>query len=92
MIIEADRLGVLREVLVVAAALSVQVHPTDATARSAGIAASGKDEAWHVLEAAPDAAVWAGFSAPVTPARLRAAVADGSVLALLRRLAAPPSP
>ena len=76
---------VLVKLLFTAAALSVQVHPTDATARSAGIAASGKDEAWHVLEAAPDAAVWAGFSAPVTPARLRAAVADGSVLALLRR-------
>lgn len=51
-----------------------------------GPAASGKDEAWHVLEAVPDAAVWAGFPAPVTPARLRAAAADGSVLALLRRL------
>lgn len=78
---------ILAKLLFTAAPLSVQVHPTDAAARSSGIAASGKNEAWHVLEAAPDAAVWVGFSAPVTPARLRAAVTDGSVLTLLRRRA-----
>lgn len=75
---------ILAKLLFTAAPLSVQVHPTDAAAHSSGIAASGKNEAWYVLEAAPDAAVWVGFSAPVTPAQLRAAVADGSVLGLLR--------
>ena len=78
---------ILAKLLFTAAPLSVQVHPTDAAARSSGIAASGKNEAWHVLDATPDAAVWVGFSAPVTPARLRAAVTDGSVLTLLRRRA-----
>lgn len=39
----------------------------------------------HILEAAPDAVVWAGFEAAVTPAQLRAAVADGSILGLLRQ-------
>ena len=78
---------ILAKLLFTAAALSVQVHPTDAAARSSGLAASGKDEAWHVLEAAPGSAVWVGFTAPVTPGQLRAAVEDGSVLMLLRRRA-----
>ena len=76
---------ILVKLLFTAAALSVQVHPTDAAARAGGIAASGKNEAWHILEAAPDAAVWVGFTAPVTQARLRAALVDGSILGLLRR-------
>lgn len=76
---------ILAKLLLTAAPLSVQVHPTDAAARFSGVAAFGKDEAWHILEAAPGAAVWVGFAAPVTPARVRAAAADGSVLALLHR-------
>ncbi len=78
---------ILAKLLFTAAPLSVQVHPTDAAARSSGVAPTGKDEAWLVLEAAPDAAVWVGFAAQTTPAQLRAAVADGSVLSLLRRVA-----
>ncbi len=77
---------ILAKLLFTAAPLSIQVHPTDAAARSGGVAASGKDEAWLVLDAVPDAAVWVGFTAQVTPARLRAATADGSVLALLRQV------
>jgi len=76
---------ILVKLLFAAAPLSVQVHPTDAAARASGIAASGKNEAWHILEAAPDAAVWTGFTAPVTPAQLRAAAANGSILGLMRR-------
>ncbi len=93
--IDADRAGmlgdaagsppILAKLLFTAAPLSVQVHPTDAAARSSGVAGSGKDEAWLVLEAAPDATVWVGFTAQVTPARLRAAVADGSIPELLRQ-------
>lgn len=77
---------ILAKLLFTAAALSIQVHPTDAAARSSGIAASGKNEAWLVLDANAGAAVWVGFTAPVTPARLRVAVADGSVLELLRQI------
>lgn len=94
-LIDGDRAGllgdsagsapILAKLLFTSAPLSVQVHPTDAAARSSGVAATGKNEAWHVLEAAPDAAVWVGFSAPLTPKRLRAAAADGTVVALLRR-------
>lgn len=39
--------------------LSVQVHPNDATAAQHG--GEAKTEMWHVLEAAPDARVFAGF-------------------------------
>lgn len=75
---------ILAKMLFTAAPLSVQVHPTDAAALSTGIATSGKDEAWHILEADADAAVWVGFLKPVTPAQLRRAVTDGSVMGLLR--------
>ncbi len=77
---------ILAKLLFTAAPLSIQVHPTDEAARSSGVAAFGKDEAWLVLDAAADAAVWVGFKAPVTPARLRTAVADGSALELLRQI------
>ncbi len=76
---------ILAKVLFTAAALSVQVHPTDAAARSTGIAASGKNEAWHILKADADAAVWVGFLAQVTPTQLRTAAEDGSVIGLMRR-------
>jgi mannose-6-phosphate isomerase len=74
----------LAKLLFTDAPLSVQVHPTDAAAAAAGLA-SGKDEAWHVLEAAPGAMVWIGFRGPVSAEALRAAAADGSVLALMRQ-------
>ncbi|MBW6399270.1 class I mannose-6-phosphate isomerase [Roseomonas sp. HJA6] len=75
----------LAKLLFTAAPLSVQVHPTDAAARAAGTFASGKDEAWHVLETAPEASVWIGLRQRVTRGTLRAAAEDGSVLALLRQ-------
>lgn len=74
----------LAKLLFTDAPLSVQVHPTDAAAAGAGVA-SGKDEAWLVLEASPGAVVWIGFRQPITADALRAAAADGSVLALMRR-------
>jgi mannose-6-phosphate isomerase len=74
----------LAKLLFTDAPLSVQVHPTDAAAAAAGVA-SGKDEAWLVLEALPGAVVWIGFREPITADALRAAAADGSVLALMRR-------
>lgn len=75
----------LVKLLFTSAPLSVQVHPTDASALADGRTVSGKDEAWHVLEAALDAVVWVGFEASVSEAALRAAVADGSVLSLMNR-------
>lgn len=78
----------LAKLLFTSGILSVQVHPTDAAARASGTLASGKDEAWHILETTEDAQVWIGFQQPVTAGTLRAASADGTVLSLLRQHAA----
>jgi len=78
----------LAKLLFTSAPLSVQVHPTDAAAHASGALASGKDEAWHILESAPDARVWIGFRHPVTADAVRLAATDGTVLALLRQYTA----
>ncbi|HEV2746385.1 MAG TPA: class I mannose-6-phosphate isomerase [Allosphingosinicella sp.] len=58
--------------------LSIQVHPDDEQARAAGYR-SGKDEAWVVLAADPDAVIGIGLRAPVSREALRAAALDGSI-------------
>ena len=58
--------------------LSVQVHPDDPAARSAGYP-RGKDEAWVVLRAEPDSRIGIGLSTPLSHAELRAAALDGSI-------------
>jgi mannose-6-phosphate isomerase len=62
--------------------LSIQVHPNDAEARAAGYA-RGKDEAWLILAAEPDARIALGTLRPVTHDELRAACRDGSVVDLM---------
>jgi mannose-6-phosphate isomerase len=62
--------------------LSVQVHPDDAAARAAGYP-RGKDEAWVILAAEPDATIALGTKAPMTKDALRAASLDGSIEQLL---------
>ncbi len=64
--------------------LSVQVHPNNANAYRTG--GEPKTEMWYVLEAAPDACVYAGLRAGVTEAALRAALADNTVQDLMVRL------
>jgi mannose-6-phosphate isomerase len=59
--------------------LSIQVHPDDAAARAAGFA-SGKEECWLVLDAAPDAELGVGLKAETTPEALRTAALDGSIV------------
>jgi mannose-6-phosphate isomerase len=58
--------------------LSIQVHPDDDAARAAGHA-RGKDEAWVVLGAEPDAVIGLGLLETVSKDELRAAALDGSV-------------
>ncbi|WP_267387675.1 class I mannose-6-phosphate isomerase [Sphingomonas sp. GC_Shp_3] len=58
--------------------LSVQVHPDDAEARAAGYP-RGKDEAWLILAAEPDATIALGTLEPMTKDELRAASLDGSI-------------
>jgi mannose-6-phosphate isomerase len=72
--------------------LSIQVHPDDAYAHSVEAASGfhGKTEAWYILQAAPGAELFHGLSADTNPAAFAAAVADGSVLGLLRSVAVQP--
>jgi mannose-6-phosphate isomerase len=60
--------------------LSVQVHPSDDTARAGE---AGKEECWLVLDAEPDARLAIGFEREVTPAEMEAAALDGSIEDLL---------
>lgn len=62
--------------------LSVQVHPDDDAARASGFA-RGKDEAWVILAAEPDATIALGTLTPVDHATLKAAALDGSIVDLL---------
>lgn len=57
--------------------LSVQVHPDDEVARRHGMP-RGKTEAWHVLEAAPDAHVYLGPAPGRTSAEILDRAPDAS--------------
>jgi mannose-6-phosphate isomerase len=62
--------------------LSIQVHPDDAAARAAGYP-RGKDEAWVILAAEPDATIALGTKQAMSKDALRAASLDGSIEQLL---------
>jgi mannose-6-phosphate isomerase len=72
--------------------LSVQVHPDDAYAHSVEAASGfhGKTEAWYILRAAPGANLIHGLAAPSDRQRFAAAVADGTLMRLLRRVPVAP--
>lgn len=75
--------ALLLKLLFTQEALSIQVHPDDATAQAMGLA-HGKTEAWYILSAAPDATVGVGLKSVLTAAQLRAAIADGSIAELVQ--------
>jgi len=62
--------------------LSIQVHPDDAAAQASGHP-RGKDEAWVVVAADPDAVIGLGPRARLDRDQLRAAALDGSVETLI---------
>ena len=62
--------------------LSIQVHPDDAAAQAAGHP-RGKDEAWVILDASPDATIALGTVRPASREELRAAALDGSIETLV---------
>jgi mannose-6-phosphate isomerase len=66
--------------------LSVQVHPNDQQAAAAIPGERGKTEAWVILEAEPEACVFAGLRPGVDHATLARAIAEGTVEACLHRL------
>ncbi|MEO7910982.1 MAG: type I phosphomannose isomerase catalytic subunit, partial [Roseiflexaceae bacterium] len=70
--------------------LSVQVHPDDAYAHTVEAASGfhGKTEAWYILHAAPGADLIHGLAQASSRDQLEGALADGSLLRLLRRVPA----
>jgi len=70
--------ALLLKLIFTSAPLSIQVHPDDVFARSIGLA-HGKCEAWYVLSASAGAEIAVGLNHRLTPARLRASIADGSI-------------
>ena len=67
--------------------LSVQVHPDDAQAeRMVGPGETGKSEAWHFLEAGEGAQIIAGVKPGTTASELEAAIREGRVQEVARRL------
>ncbi len=58
--------------------LSVQVHPSDQQTKYLPRGESGKTEAWVVLEAGPEARVYAGLKPNITPEILRQSIASQS--------------
>lgn len=81
--------GVLVKLLDAGQRLPVHVHPTrDYASRHLGCV-YGKTEAWYVLEAGPDAAVWVGWREDVDQQRVRELVDSQdaeAMLALMHRI------
>ncbi len=81
--------GVLVKLLDAGQRLPVHVHPTRAFAHTHLGCGYGKTEAWYVLQAGEDAAVWVGWREDVDPNRVRDLVAEQdaeAMLALMHRL------
>ncbi|MEW5986847.1 MAG: type I phosphomannose isomerase catalytic subunit [Chloroflexota bacterium] len=69
--------------------LSVQVHPNDQQAlEREGPGYLGKTEAWHILEATPEAQVIAGLRPGASAAKLAQSLREGTLLNWLRYLPA----
>lgn len=66
--------------------LSVQVHPDEKACEAIGGDARVKHEAWYVIEARDDAAIYAGLKNGVTRDRFQAAVDAGTVEETLQRI------
>ena len=66
-------------------ALSIQVHPDDESAKRVGGSAEGKTEAWYILAAEKNAAIYSGLKPGVTREKFEASAKDGAVEELLVR-------
>ena len=80
--VPADAPELLVKFLFTSEKLSIQVHPDDDAARARGYR-RGKDEAWLVLAAEPDATIGLGLTRAVSRDELRAAALDGSIETLV---------
>ena len=64
--------------------LSLQVHPSSGVAKALG--GETKDELWYVLDAVPDAQIYAGLRRGVTREQFEAALENSSVAELVHRI------
>jgi mannose-6-phosphate isomerase len=81
------RFPLLVKILDTADWLSLQVHPDDATAIALeGPGAVGKTESWYVLDADPGSEILLGVEPGIPAERALAAVRDGSLHMLARRV------
>ena len=64
--------------------LSIQVHPNDEMAQRLG-GKRGKTEMWYIIDAKPEAYLYAGFKDTLTPEQYKAKVADGTITDALAR-------
>lgn len=75
------RFPVLIKLLDCAQWLSLQVHPDDQLAvELEGQGQFGKTEAWHILEAEPDAQLIAGLKPKTSPEQLAESIRNGTVI------------
>jgi mannose-6-phosphate isomerase len=76
-----DRFPLLIKLLDCAQWLSLQVHPTDKlAAQLEGPGQFGKTEAWHILEAQPNATLIAGLKPNTAPDVLTESIRNGTVI------------
>ncbi|HUU85800.1 MAG TPA: type I phosphomannose isomerase catalytic subunit [Phycisphaerae bacterium] len=80
------RFPLLIKFLDAAQLLSVQVHPDQAMAKTLGGQVRVKDEAWYVIDAEPDGAIYYGLNDGVDRAAFAAAIDAGTVVDTLRRV------
>jgi len=80
----AGRFPLLIKFLDAAENLSIQVHPRPAASDPLGWQPGVKHEAWYVIHAEPDARVYIGLRAGVTPDEVAAAVGTARLVELLR--------
>ena len=69
--------------------LSIQVHPSDQTARAENHE-HGKAEMWYIVDCKPQAAIYLGFSRLVTPDEVLRSAQDGSICQILNRVPVAP--
>lgn len=82
-----NRFPLLIKLLDCAQWLSLQVHPNDEQAVALeGPGQFGKTEAWHVIEAAPNAALIAGIKPGTTAEVLAQAIRNGAILEYVQTL------
>lgn len=79
-----NRLPILVKFIDTSADLSIQVHPDNAMALREHNKL-GKTEMWYIIDAQPDAYIYAGFKQELSPEEYAKKVADGSIIDALAK-------